>query len=304
MKVIYVYWYKVNLGHGNFGDELNRFIISKLSGCKVKRIIVPSRGINYIRKSIFGLKNKIIPFYEIPILIRQFFIKKIIVGIGSVIAIPNNLNAKIWGSGIIKKDDIINNADFLAVRGKYTQNRLKELGFLAPKCIGDPAILLPLVYKPNPKKLFKLGIIPHYIHYKEIVNVVKDENILIVDLSNDIEHVIDDINSCEYTISTSLHGIIVSHVYNVPSLWFEFGGISLCGDDIKFKDYFSSVNIQEYNPFFIKIEDFDKEKIETIIKINNNLSTINVDINLLQQDLLSVAPFKVNEEYIDMLNMK
>ena len=47
-NVIYLFWYKLNINHGNFGDELSHYIVSKLSGCEVKRIIIPKTGLKYI----------------------------------------------------------------------------------------------------------------------------------------------------------------------------------------------------------------------------------------------------------------
>lgn len=300
-KIINVYWYKVKKGYGNFGDELNYYLIHKLSEKKIRRIIVPSSGIEYIIDCFRSIKYKMISIADIPKLVNQYFINDFIVAIGSVISIPNNKNAKIWGSGIIKSDDIINEAKFYAVRGKYTQKRLLELGFIPPKILGDPAILLPLVYKSNKDKKFKLGIIPHYVHLKKIKDTIKDNDILIVDLTDKIENIIDSINSCEYTISTSLHGMIVSHIYNIPSMWFDFGGDSLFGDNIKFKDYFSSVNIKEHEPFQINTEDIKIKDIITLFELNIEISKINCDLSLLQKELIKSAPFDIIDKYKDYI---
>jgi hypothetical protein len=57
-----------------------------------------------------------------------------------------------------------------------------------------------------------------------------------------LEKVIDKIVSCTFTISSSLHGIVVSHAYNINSLWVRFadtlgkGPVDLKGD-FKFRDY-------------------------------------------------------------------
>lgn len=71
--------------------------------------------------------------------------------------------------------------------------------------------------------------------------------------------VIEDIVSCEYILSTSLHGIIVAHTYGVKALWIKKGNIQT--DGIKFDDYFSSVQIDRYSP----IENFDVVLMDKII---------------------------------------
>lgn len=297
MKKINLYWYKTRDGHGNFGDELNHFIVSKLSGRKINQILVPSEGFDYIYKSLSSIYNKYISIKDIPKLIRQFFVSDLVIGIGSVIAIPKNSKAHIWGSGIIKKDDLINKANFYAVRGVYTQKRLKELHLPVPNIIGDPALLLPLVFVANIKKKFKLGIIPHFIHYENVNNQFCDDSILIINLLDPIEKIITEIVSCECTISTSLHGIIVSQAYKIPSLWYEISEKPLSGDNIKFHDYFSSVGIEEYSPFALRTENFDLEKHLETFKTNNHITLINKELTEIQQKLISVAPFPILEKY-------
>jgi len=296
-KKLNVYWYKIKDGQGNFGDELNHYLISKLSGCDVRQIIIPSSGFDYIYKALSFTYYKVIATSSYLKLIRQFFINEFIVAIGSVIAVTKSKKAKIWGSGIIKKSDKINDAKFYAVRGKYTQKRLKELGYEAPSVIGDPALLLPLVYKPNRQKTFKLGVIPHHIHYNELKNKLKNKEVLIIDLTDSIENIIEQLCSCERIISTSLHGIIVSHAYNIPSLWFDFGGKPLFGDNIKFADYFSSVGIEKYAPFKFSVEELRLNDVINIFNDNKSISFINYNLFQIQKQLINSAPFNILKKY-------
>ena len=48
-----------------------------------------------------------------------------------------------------------------------------------------------------------------------------DKDVKIIDVTEPIQNVINYILECEMTISSSLHGIIVSHAYNVKSMWIK-----------------------------------------------------------------------------------
>jgi len=295
-KRLNVFWWKLHEANGNFGDELNQYIISKLTGCKINRIIIPRSGLEYLNIAMRQFYNRQIQFNKIPLLIKQFFINDFIVGIGSVISQVNSKSCKIWGTGIMSKSDIINPAIFFAVRGKYTQARLKELNLPVPETIGDPALLLPIIYKAKTFKKYKIGIIPHFMHYEELKDKVKDSTIIVINLTSQIEKIIDQINSCEFTISTSLHGLIVSHSYNIPSLWFKSSQKSLPGDKIKFYDYFSSVGIEEYKPFLVPRE-LTSENLLKIFYKYSRISRINMPLREIQGKLIKKAPFSVLEQY-------
>lgn len=295
-NIIYVFYYKYNKGHGNFGDELNPYLISKLSGQLVEKILIPSSGIRYIFFSIKYIINNKIDFNILVTLIKQLFINDFILAIGSIISANSSKKAKIWGVGMMNSNDKIKDACFYAVRGKYTQFKIKQLGFKTPDVIGDPAILLPVVYNPVVKKKFKIGIIPHYVHY-DLVNSISDNDFCVINMIDPVEKIIDSINMCEYLISTSLHGIIVSHTYGIPCLWVDFKGELLAGDNIKFMDYFSSVMIDEYIPFQLDIKNLHIDNIISLFNKYNILSLPNCDLKLIRKKLIESAPFTVKEQY-------
>lgn len=294
---INLYWYKINDGTSNFGDELNHYIVSRLSGQKINHVLIPSVGYDYIHKSLSSIYHKLITPKNLPKIIMQFFINDYIVGIGSVMSITRSSKAKIWGSGIIKKDAKIKKANFYAVRGKYTQDRLRELGLEVPNTIGDPSLLLPMLYTSKKTKSNVLGIVPHHIHYYSVKNKIKDSSILVIDLTDPIEKIIDEIASCKYIISTSLHGIIVAQAYQIPSLWYTFLETKLYGDDIKFYDYFSSVGIKEYEPFELIPEELNINQVIQVFKNSMDISNINIPIKGIQQKLIKIAPFSILEKY-------
>src|SRR6056297_1315178 len=149
--------------------------------------------------------------------------------------------AIVWGSGIMTK-----NAQFAApreihaVRGPLTAARCRELGYQCPDIFGDPGILLPNFYPKTSGSNFQLGIIPHFVDQK-LARLVIDSTpeVKFIDVTKSVADVISDIQSCELLISSSLHGIIISHAFGRPCAWVRFGK-TLAGDDTKFHDYYKS----------------------------------------------------------------
>jgi hypothetical protein len=308
-KIINLFWYKHDTGKGNFGDELNYYIVKGLSGITPKHVDI----LKLPRNKIMAVKAILKKLYDRKINVNQVFNsedwltitgKDVIVGIGSVISWFDAPNITVWGSGLLNRNGHINEAKFLAVRGKYTLKRLNELGYNQDPVLGDPALLLPLIKKiPKIINKTRIGIIPHYIHYKFIKENLAKSDFLVINLLGSIEEIIKEINSCSVTFSSSLHGIIVSHAYNVQSLWVDFSSLenmNLSGDNIKFKDYFSSVGLKNYDP--IKITN-DLSFVDNIDALKNDYKDFLLPsqsiVKNIQNNLLAKAPFKIKEEFLN-----
>jgi hypothetical protein len=288
-----LYWYRGE-NYTNFGDELSPFVISNLFNVKIKNSndyvlnFYDFLTINIYRFSNFFIKltNKIFSKNKEIIVYH----KRTFLSIGSIIG-RSNINTDVWGSGIIIRNEEIKGGRFHSVRGYKTIERLKELGLTAPSVVGDPALLLPLIYKPNIEKKYHLGIIPHYIDYDLIKKNITYPGILIINLTNsNVKTVINQILSCNIIISSSLHGIIVSQAYNIPALWYKFSD-NLAGDDVKFEDYFSSVGIKNYFPFITNISEITINDIVETIEKNKSKALININLQTLQKQMIKVAPF-------------
>lgn len=170
-----------------------------------------------------------------------------LLSVGSIMRLSGS-NTVVWGSGIRNIDQAVNKAaKFCAVRGPLTRRRLRQLGYSCPEVYGDPAVLLPKYYHPKVAKRYTLGIIPHLVDYAEIKRQYAGvKNVLVIDLKTaDIELVIRQILSCEDTASSSLHGLILSVAYAIPTKWIKCAG-NIMGDDTKFYDYFASLNPKVY----------------------------------------------------------
>lgn len=176
---------------------------------------------------------------------------------------------KVLGSGIISRGDRVNaNADWKFVRGPYTRDQVLKFGGECPEIYGDPALLLPLIVDPSEKK-YEVGIVPHNVDYDFISKEYPNNNIIGLG-TRDYTRVVDKITQCESIVSSSLHGIICAHAYGIPAAWVA-PNTKLKGDNIKFEDYFASVNVEATqstynNPVFIKPGNIDLEPIIQIFK--------------------------------------
>jgi hypothetical protein len=148
-------------------------------------------------------------------------------------------SAIVWGTGIISREDRFAQPKAIhAVRGPLTRQRCQELGYPCPEVYGDPGILLPEVLgTPKVEITHRLGIIPHYVHFEEATALFVGMPVRVIDVLRPIEEVVRDILSCKATLSSSLHGLIVSHSYGRPSAWVSFAN-PLNGDGVKFHDYY------------------------------------------------------------------
>ena len=244
-RIIINSWIKLKnnkVDSNNWGDDINYFLLQNLT-------------------------NKRIFFFSFLI----FPPKKNYLCIGSIIENLTNESSIIWGSGAMygNKPLSVKPQKVLAVRGPLTRNYLISNGIECPEIYGDPALLLPYYYKPAIEKKFKLGVIPHYVdRYNTYILDLMNREPLKVKMINMKgykywQEVIDDICSCEFVISSSLHGLIISDAYNIPNTWVKFSD-KISGGHFKYIDYFKSVNRQTLTPIHIDspiyINGFDMSK--------------------------------------------
>lgn len=129
--------------------------------------------------------------------------------------------------------------DIRAVRGPETRRILIQMGYKCPQIYGNPAVLMPLIYKKDAIIQKEYIIIPHYSklrNYKGVNNVVGT-------FTTDYRKFIDEITSARLVISASLHGIILAEAYGIPAIMLR----DTPSDDItKYKDWYYSTGRTEF----------------------------------------------------------
>lgn len=200
----------------NIGDSINPVLFEFFTGTKT---------IN--SNSIINIFNR-----------EQFFF------IGSVLEHVNK-NSVIVGAGFISLDSKVTKPkEIYCVRGPKTRDKYIANNIHCPKFYCDPGLIVSQVFKFNVQKIYKYGIVPHYVDRDNTIvkTLVNNSNFKILNIEDDYNVFFKELNQCEYIFSSSLHGIIFSISYMIPCNWIKFSN-KIYGNDFKFKDFFSSLNL-------------------------------------------------------------
>lgn len=170
---------------------------------------------------------------------------KHLLAVGSVLDSMNS-NTTVWGSGLIDKESLMKVkalGHISAVRGKLTKAALEERyqkKFDVP--LGDPALLLPLIYKSSGIKKYTFGLILHYVDKTHpIAELVKTMGGKLIDVSLPPDKFIETLTSCDAVLSSAMHGLILSDAYGIPNKWIHLSD-KVIGSGYKFADYYSTTD--------------------------------------------------------------
>lgn len=207
----------------NFGDALSPLLISKILGRQVVWS-APYRADIMGIGSIIGHAKKL---WRRSLLSRQ------------------TCPLCVWGSGsLLPIRPRTRFMEFLAVRGAKTRD---FIGLRDDIPLGDPGMLSPLLLgetAPPPQSQFGLGMIPHWKEksapaISEFVE--RFPHCKMIDVTNpDVLGTIRTIASCEFVLSSSLHGLVVADSFGIPNARFRLSTAKHTSD-WKFEDYFSGV---------------------------------------------------------------
>ena len=127
-------------------------------------------------------------------------------------------DATLWGTGlrhaILAPHGLA--LDVRAVRGPLTRDALMHIGYACPEVFGDPAVLLPRFYQPQPARRRPFLLVPHFLKEREILEKYPDN--AVSTLTSDWRGFVDQIAAADLVISGSLHGIVLAEAYGVPAI--------------------------------------------------------------------------------------
>ncbi|HLV26624.1 MAG TPA: polysaccharide pyruvyl transferase family protein [Gemmatimonadales bacterium] len=210
----------------NWGDIVNPVLVEHLSG---RTVLQASRVFNVRRRTIYTV-------------------------IGSILDGLAQSPVEVWGSGFKVESSRfrVRPRRIHAMRGPLSAAIARSQGLSVPDVFGDPALLFPLLYTPEKKVEYQLGIIPHYADRNSpyVARLGALPGVHVIDILSGITAVPDEIARCAAIASSSLHGMILADSYGIPSTWLEFSS-NVEGSGFKFRDYLAGVGRREATPLLV-----------------------------------------------------
>ena len=224
----------------NIGDSINPLIVERIMGFKCEWADALSCQTSSIGS---GLSRYFFDFE------RRF---KSRMGLSqSIKAMFINEPLQIWSAGFIRhsgkrETELRKNTNVASVRGELSKKRLeKALQQELNITTGDGGLLSAQLLKEKFPPKYRLGIIPHIREigesaYEKIRDAHKDN--IIIDVRLKPDEFLKLLSQCEFVISSSLHGLIISDSFNIPNRQVTLTD-RLVGDGFKFEDYYSSFGL-------------------------------------------------------------
>ncbi|MFD1331507.1 polysaccharide pyruvyl transferase family protein [Methylopila musalis] len=264
-----VFFWRQDERLGNFGDALTLVLLDRLfeGSC-----LYPDHAIHLIGSVITAARTKAV--------LRE-----------AKRAGDETRRLLFWGCG--KKDGLALDEEahrrctFLGVRGVLTREAL-GLGRDTP--LGDPALLLPRIYRPttHPATSGRVLWVPH-VHFgdptPEDLDGCPDHVVMRPDIPNtaqDCERFIDAIASARFVMANAMHAAIVALAYGVPFAFWSGSGVNA---PFKWADFTSAfgVELDFHRTYAGALAAYDRTRPDRAV----------AELDLTP--LLKVAPYRLRE---------
>ena len=250
------YWYPKT----NVGDQITPYFLSKFASNGAKTIT--EKKIHKVEKRAARLKKILGPFHSL-ISKTNATHARYVTSCGSIVRLCGN-HALVFGSGIRSENQEVAKPFIRFVRGPLTRDRYLSEGVECPAVFGDPALVLPRIFNPDVKKIYDLGIIPHFTEveaFRENWDLQEGQTILDA-RTDDVEAFLLGLLQCRRTLSSSLHGLIFSHAYRIPTRHVIITD-TIFGDGTKFRDHYATVKLR-HEPVDLRKNIYNHEKLAAL----------------------------------------
>ncbi len=153
-----------------------------------------------------------------------------------------NRRIHIWGSGCGQPGEQFSARHYYhAVRGRETLQRID--GQPGVPAFGDPGLLAEMLVERPTQKRFKIGFVAHYVDQgrMEAKAFAAQDGVHSINVFDDPLEVLRQIAACDFVVSSSLHGLVISDAYGVPNIRVRLSEGLI--DELKFDDYYSAFNL-------------------------------------------------------------
>ena len=218
----------------NFGDALSPYIVENLLHLNTKekhQNYAELFGIGSILQILFNKKK-----YQFISFFQRIFLPTAIV----------------WSSGLISPPQagcaLKRKLKIFALRGRLTRDALQchTNQNLCNIALGDAGLLASDLLDNIPQKIYKVGIVPHFVDSEnELIDQLLGyiPGATVINVCGDPIKTLHRIAECEIILSSSLHGLVVADSLGIPNQWIKFSD-KVVGNDFKFRDYYSVYDIE------------------------------------------------------------
>ena len=106
-----------------------------------------------------------------------------------------------------------------------------------------------------------------------------------IDIKAPVIEFLNQVASCDFIFSSSLHGLIAADSLGIPNKWVKFSDLVL-GNGYKFKDYYSVFGLEDEKPL-CDFTIIDKKYVESIA-----LNYRRDNLLKIQENLINAFPLK------------